>query len=112
MTVQTWPCAKKPWIRFCGELIESPMAGGTQHLKYQRREIVNPSIFAIHAAIALAGSGLESDLHRAKLLRITKIEHFTCCNCFFLKSENERLTVAGVGNPGLLTHLVNTTPKS
>jgi hypothetical protein len=87
------------------------MAGGTQHMKYQRREIRQPSIFAIHAAIALADSGLESDLHRAKVLRITKMGPFTCCNCFFLKSENERLTVAQVGNPGLLTHLVYTTAQ-
>src|ERR1700688_3834730 len=33
---------------------------------------------------------------RAGLLRMIKVEPFNCNNCFFLKSENRRLTVSRV----------------
>lgn len=35
-------------------------------------------------------------LSKAGLLRINRVEPFTCSNCFLLKSENRRLTVSRV----------------
>jgi len=43
----------------------------------------------------LHSSGLKQ-IFQAGLLRITRVDPFTCSSCFFLKSENNRLTVSRV----------------